>query len=239
MTPHIGQTPPAFVPIKNEAASADPFVWALEIVGPDGGPLVSPDGLQMSALRLTSHSTSFRWGTTTGGQDKEWWAVAMEFDGIAEAGDGSLSGIDLSISNAASVGQLWMERNDSFRRHRATVWLLNLSLLNDPLSSYSFPGRIVSVELRLADVRLSIASGEFGFIVPKDQIWPTCRHVYRSASCGFALDEDGAILGDCIRTLRACERRGELESALGVTVLHPTRFGGFVGGPRGRTKATS
>jgi len=233
-----GTIPPSFAVLKNRAILPDPFVWALEITGPNGEELFSPDGEQNAAVRLTAHSAPFRWGTTTSGAPKEWWSIGMGIQPIRQSGDASLHTIAVTLSNAFGLSQLWLAQNDNFIDHRASLYILNLSTLNDPEAFFEYPGRITGASASLAQVSLSVTAGGFGFAIPKNLVTTNCRFVYRGDQCGFALDPDGRLLGPCNKTLPACEVRGDLEEAEGATVNHPRRFGGFPGIPRGSSTST-
>lgn len=224
-----GSVPSSFRLLKNIPALPDPWVWAVEVSAPDGSALYGPDGQKNSVLRLTGNTAPFFWGTTSEGVAKVWWPVKLSVGAITQAGDASVSGVALTVSNAFGLSQLWLAQNDDLIDHRVSLLLLNVATLNDPEASYAFPARVSGVQASMASVTVQLSGGDYGFAVPKETITPSCRHVYRKAGCGFALDTDGAILGPCVRTLEACELRGVLEVALEVTQLHPRRFGGFRG----------
>jgi len=69
-----------------------------------------------------------------------------------------------------------------------------------------------------------------------------CRHQYRSAECGYSVDSgDANYLAACDKSLdggNGCEAHGASETAAGVAVIHPNRFGGFPGIPTPTTQGS-
>lgn len=67
-------------------------------------------------------------------------------------------------------------------------------------------------------------------IVGRRFIRTKCHHEFGGPACGYDTERAGA-LSSCKLTYSDCEAHGVEEAAKGFRVLHPKRFGGFVGIP--------
>lgn len=231
--PGTTELPPLFRSAKNLPSIPDPFVWAVEVSSPDDGPLVGPNGIRDEVLRLTSNSAPISWRVASDGTPLTWFPVRMDLGVIPVSADASIHPIEVRCSNTFGLAQLYLANNDDLVDHIIRLHIVSLAALNDATASVPHTGRITATAASLNSVSLVFAAPDLDFGVPKSLITTSCRWTYRKAGCDFSADNDGAILGPCARTIDACILRGLLEEALGLPKLHPKRFGGFLGLPRG------
>lgn len=217
--------PPAFNALKNAQYLSDPFIWLFEITSPTGGPIIGPNGEEQT-VRLARAVVPVVWGVNATGAPLTWDPYPIAFGEIQQDSQGNINEIPVTFSNVLAVANRMYTQNNYLRNHRVTVRLVNKAFLADPSAVTTFKATVVSSAASWEAITLTLAAFRLNdFSVPQSLMTRLCRWTYRKHGCDFIGDPTN-VLGNCAKTLEACEDRGADELANGLPTLHPRRFGG-------------
>lgn len=209
-----------------------PWVWLWEIE------LVPFDGTSPASLaRITNWHEQITWPA---GSAKVWYPYPISQGQILQSTDGSLPGIDVTISNVTRFAMPFLMATRGISGNKASATLINSKAIGDAAQNSEF----LTFDLRVADcqasnevvtLRMSLANFLEVRTPSKRFIAGTCRyHEFGGAQCGYIVNSVAAY-HDCNRTPDDCTARGLDEAVRNLPVLHPLRFGGFLGIPTERS----
>ncbi len=219
-----------FVAANIFTAQPDPYLWLLEVLNPQGGPVFAVGG-SLSTIRVTPNATPVTF------DGKTYDPFPLQIGQLRRDDQGGSGPIDLTFSNTTKEVMQLVKANDFFRDHRIKMLLVHSAYLASPSSKVTIPGTVTDVNASWNAVTLIVSAyNDLGYDVPQRLLTRRCGLVYRGAECGFTLDVGpplNDVLGSCPKTLFACTQRGVLELAAAITVNHPLNFGGKEGLPVG------
>jgi lambda family phage minor tail protein L len=215
---------------KNQLATLERFIWLYEIHVPT-------DPLTLYRLVRAPESVDY--------QGRTYSPFPITHDVIPRDNEGDLPETTLTVSNVSREIISTLETYNGLVGQQVKVILAHsLSLGNDavPVGEEVFYVVRSAADAKAATLVLG-TTNLHDLKVPKTRMMRThCRHQYRSAQCGYSLDESNAnYLSGCDKTLdgkNGCRVHGESYTAAGLTAIHPKRFGGFPGIPARRNNNT-
>ena len=216
---------------RNQLRDESPWVWLYEIEIPS-----SP----VTRLRLTNHDALIEFGTDSNGDAIPYYPFPIIHAGIRATAAGDIPTLDVTVANISrEVGRL-VEQYDGLSGAKAKVFLLNMADIANTaahISDDSSEVRTVRVSAESCTFSLSAYSLYRAKFPPDRHVARHCGWQYGGDQCGYALvagatNTVGGGFDFCRKTLAQCQQRGDDESARSVTVLHPDRFGGFLGVPK-------
>ncbi|RTL25800.1 MAG: hypothetical protein EKK55_08725 [Rhodocyclaceae bacterium] len=205
-----------------------PWVWFWEIE------LVRFDGTNPPQVaRVTNWHEQVEWPAGSG---KIWYPFPIAQTQILQSTDGSLPGLDVTVSNVTRWGMPFLLSTRGLSGNRATCFLINSKAIGDAAQNSEF----IQFDLQVAECSASSEAVTLRMTLPnflelrtpsQRFVSATCRyHEFGSAQCGYIVNAIAAY-HDCPRTYAACIARGLDEAVRNLPVLHPLRFGGFLGIP--------
>ncbi len=226
--------PPEFLAKKNLLLHPEPFLWLVEIRGPDDTPLVAPDGSD-TILRITPNEEPIVFGVDPNtGIAHAWSPWKIRFGEILQDAEGNVNSIPVEVTNVLGVTMRLLRDNNFLRDAVVYLHLVHLAFLDNPSAKYTVRATVVDSSADYETATFNLSSFDFmNFDVPQRLVLRTCGHNYRDDDCGFVGDPGNATLGDCDLTFEACELRGDEEASVGLPVIHPRNFGGAFALPIG------
>jgi lambda family phage minor tail protein L len=156
---------------------------------------------------------------------------------MRETDAGDLPSITMTVSNVSQEIIGTLESYSGLIDQRVRIILTNMEALStgNAILEHDFKILTMTVTAEAAAAQLGDISLYETFFPGQRLMRHYCRHQYRSAACGYSVDSaDADYLSGCDKSLdgaNGCEVHGASETAAGVTVIHPDRFGGFPGIP--------
>ena len=216
---------------KDSLSSLTPWVWLYEIEIPTSTP---------TRYRFARHNTSI---TFLG---NEYVPFPVGHAVTTENAKGDLPTVTMTISNLGRELAANLESYDGLVGQPVRIMLVSLSDLDSSSPAVEETYEIRSVSS--TDSQVSASLGTYNALratFPAQRaIRDHCRHVYRSAECGYSLSStDAQFLSSCDKSfdgVNGCVAHGlseknstEAGGAAGTDPgLHPQRFGGYPGIPR-------
>ncbi len=219
--------PLAILAEKNQLATLERFIWLYEIEVPTDPPT-------MYRLVRAPESVVYKGRTYS--------PFPISHDVIDRDIQGDLPETTLTVSNISREIISTLETYDGLVGQRVKIILAHSLVMGEdavPVGEESFYVMRSAADAKAASLVLG-TTNLHDLKVPKARMMRFhCRHQYRSAECGYSLDESNAnFLATCDKTLdgqNGCRVHGESYTAAGLTAIHPDRFGGFPGIPAKRT----
>ena len=220
--------PATTVSTKNALSLDAPFIWLYEIEVPTTPP---------TRYRLTSHAESVDFGIDSAGAALTYSPFPITHSGSEESAEGDLPTVNLSISNVSRELSSIIETHDGMVGQPVTIMLTHLADLGSgsPMAKDEF-----TIEtLELSESVIAVRLGRYDLYAvqfPNQRaLRYFCRWKYKGSECGYL-----GALATCDKTLsgsNGCEAHGTDETAAGLPVIHPNRYGGFPGIPRNIPRA--
>lgn len=213
------------------------ILWEIELVR-------ATTTLPPVVFRMTSRKEPTDWPPGTSPPRATYYPFPFDQSPIEQTNEASLPAVDLAIDNTTKINMALLHAGDGFEGNRATLIVTNEAALAGP----DYPNQH---EMRWDFVIASaIATPEtISFrleqpnllqrLVPADRfVARRCRFAGRfgGEECGYPVNEVAAFTS-CGGTIEECIERGEDEALRRLPVLHPRRFGGFLGIPAQRGPA--
>lgn len=208
---------------KNQLATGERFFWLYEIEVPTEPPTV---------YRLTRGPEAVAY------QGFSYSPFPIRHDTIERDAEGNLPTTRLTVSNVSREIVRTLELYEGLVGQRVRIILahtLTAGVDGAPVAQEDFRIRDSSADAKAASFTLATRD-LFEQTIPKTRMMRThCRHQYRSAECGYSLDETNPnYLPTCDKSLdgpNGCRVHGASYTTAGETPIHPDRFGGFPGIP--------
>ena len=160
---------------------------------------------------------------------------------MRETDTGDLPSITMTVSNVSREIISTLESYNGLIDQPVRIILTNMGALitGNAIIEHDFKILSTTVTEEGAAAQLGDISLYETFFPGQRMMRHSCRHQYRSSACGYSVDlSDANYLSGCDKTLdgaNGCAVHGASETAAGVTVIHPDRFGGFPGIPTATT----
>jgi lambda family phage minor tail protein L len=216
---------------KDSLASASPWVWLYEIEVPTSTP---------TRYRLARHNQAITFN------GNEYVPFPVAHASTTENTKGDLPTVTMTISNIGREVTSNLESYNGLIGQPVRIMLVSLEDLDSSSPVMQEEYEILSVSAR--DDHVSASLGTYNALratFPAQRaIRDHCRHVYRSAECGYSVSSgDAQYLSSCDKSfdgVNGCVAHGTSEKnsaeaggAAGTDPgLHPQRFGGYPGIPR-------
>jgi hypothetical protein len=214
----------------------NPLIWLLELEvvrASKSGTTAIP----AIKLRVCNHRQILTW--PVGSPDGEQWhPFNFSHTPIAQSQDGDLPHVDLSVDNSTRTLMRYLHEGEGCEGNDAKLFLvpangLSIAYPNHEFQLWEFQVSGCTANDEAVTFRLERANF-FSRTSPQDRfVAARCRREYGSPECGAIVNEVAAFQV-CAKTVDACAAIGEDHRQRGLPVLHPKRFGGFPGLPRGR-----
>jgi phage-related protein len=221
--------PQAFFIEKNILATGGQWLWLYEIEVP------------------TTPATRYRFTRNPGAvlfRGNNYSPFPITHTPVKEGDKGDLPSITLTVSNVSReiIGAL--ELYGGLIDQPVRILLTHMDMLTSGSAIIEHDFKILTttateeaVVANLGDLSLYEV-----FIPGQRMMRHYCRHQYRAAGCGYAVSSaDSNYLSTCDKSLDGpdgCEIHGASETAAGMPVIHPGRFGGFPGIPTPTTEGS-
>ena len=218
---------PVFFQEKNALASGVSWLWLYEVEVPTN----PATRYRMTTLR---RQVQFRGNT--------YYPFPVTHTAVRLNEKGDLPRVQLTVSNVSRELMATLNSYQGLVGQPVRIMLTCESALatDQPLVEQDF--RILATNATAEGITADIADQDmYAATLPKQRLLKNfCRHQYRSAACGYAVDpSNGNFLSGCDKSLsgpNGCKVHGASESSAGVAVVHPARFGGFPGIPTPTTE---
>lgn len=211
-----------------------PWIWMLEVE------ITDADEIPVGAVRVCNNPTALTWDSFGDGTAQTYSPLAFSVGTLEADSEGTLRSISVSASNATRDIQAVFEHYDGLAGEKARVFLVNADELDSVVPYWEAEGEVIT-----SGADDQTATLQIGQVVLEDRRFPNqrvtrrvCRHWtngdYGGTLCGYDVTRSGA-LQTCDGSYdggNGCTKHGEEEADAGVAVLHPLRFGGFLGVPR-------
>lgn len=212
---------------KNQLATLERFVWLYEIRVPS---------TPVTVYRLCRGPESVSY------QGYTYSPFPISHDAITRDQKGDMPEATLTVSNVSREIIGTLEAYDGLIGQTVKIILahtLTEGIDATPVAEETFEVIGSAASTEAATLTLG-TSNLFHQALPKMRMMRNqCRHLYRSAACGYALDTaDPNFLSGCDKTLdgpNGCKAHGSSYTAAGLEPIHPERFGGFPGIPKATT----
>lgn len=229
--------PDPLAALKHRLISGDEWIWLFEVTSPAGGPLLTPDGVEV-VPRFTPRTMPVTYGSLSTGEPRVFSPWPARLHEIASDSKGNVNELRLTIGNTLAVVTRLLKANDWLRNHKVLIRLTHASMLEQADAHAEWRTTVVESINAWEAATLVLSAFAFGdFSVPQQLITPSCRRRYRGPGCAFVGDPDNSELGDCAFTIEACRLRGQYEIDNGLPVIHPDNFGGYLGTAKGPVAA--
>jgi lambda family phage minor tail protein L len=214
---------------KNELVSANIWIWLYEIEVPTSPPT------RYRFCRNTRQVT-FRGNI--------YYPFPVSHSGMRENQSGDLPTVNLVVSNVSREVMSVLETYNGLLDQPVRIILVNSAALETNQAVMQQDFKIVNVTATEESITASLGDiSLYETTVPQQRMMRNyCRHQYRSAACGYAVDPgDPNFLSGCDKSYdgtNGCIAHGASEADAGVPVVHPQRFGGFRGIPISTTQGS-
>lgn len=215
---------------KNQLATLERFIWLYEINVPTDPPTL---------YRLVRAPQSVDY------QGRTYSPFPITHDVIRRDSEGDIPETTLTVSNVSREIISTLETYDGLVGQQVKIILAHSLAIGEdgvPVAEEVFDIVRSAADAKAATLTLG-TTNLHTLTVPKARMMRShCRHQYRSAECGYSLDEgDANYIATCDKTLNGqngCQVHGDSYTAAGLTPLHPDRFGGFPGLPSKRANSS-
>ena len=207
---------------KNQLATLERFIWLYEIWVPTSPP---------TAYRFTRQIESVSHGGYT------YSPFPISHDTVTRDSTGDLPTTGLTASNVSREVISTLELYEGLVGQKVRIILTHSLLAGTSTMIAEEVYEVLNSSANADAVTLILGTANlYDSSVPKARMSRLqCRHQYRGAGCGYALDEGNAnYLSGCDKTLaglNGCNAHGASYTAASLTPIHPERFGGFPGIP--------
>lgn len=208
------------------------WCWELEAKAWDG--VTNP-----TLFRFTSWHEDLVWPVSDP-TAKTWYPFPFAASPIEQSSDGSLPQIDLAIDNSTRMAMRYLHESAGMIGNRATAFLIQASGKDIAYPNHEFlrfdftitgasaNDQVVTLRLELPNL-LDRKTPEDRFVAGK------CRWEHGGPECGYRINTVAAFQ-TCGKRYSDCQAHGVDEAARNIPVLHPMRFGGFLGIPVQRSR---
>lgn len=228
MSPQTGIDPFLMVE-KNLLATGAQWVWLYEIEVPTDPPT-------RYRFVQTQEQVTFRGNI--------YYPFPITHTVMRDTDSGDLPTITLTASNVSREIIATLEAHKGLIGQPARIILANMASLTTSEGAIEQDFRIMT--MTATEEACAAQLGDFSMY---EQYFPGqrmmrhfCRHQYRSSGCGYSVPSSaGSYLASCDKSLdgaNGCRAHGASETAAGVAVIHPDRFGGFPGIPTPTTEGS-
>jgi len=157
---------------------------------------------------------------------------------------GDLPSITVTVSNVSREIIATLESHGGLIGQPFRILLVNMAALTTDKAVIEQDFRMMT--MTATDEAVATQLGDISlyetFFPGQRMMRHFCRHQYRAAACGYAVSSgDANYLATCDKSLdglNGCQAHGDSETAAGVAVVHPDRFGGFPGIPTPTTEGS-
>ena len=221
---------PFFMAEKNALATDGQWVWLYEVEVPTTPP---------TRYRFAKNNQEVRF------RGNLYYPFPVTHTVLKQTESGSLPSLTMTVSNVSREVMATLEAHGGLIGQPVRLILTNLRAITSNQSVIEHDFKIISVSA--TDLAVAAALGDVSmyenFFPAQRMMRHACRHQYRSAGCGYsvAATDTTNYLSTCDKTLdgpNGCRVHGTSETAAGVAVVHPGRFGGFTGIPTPTTEGS-
>jgi phage-related protein len=207
-----------------------PWIWLYEIQTPEDPP---------RRYRLTNNTKDIQFGQDSAGTPLVYSAFPISHAEITQESKGSLPRFTVSIGNATAEISRAIDDWRGLVGQRAVIRLVNVEALDIQAAQIRFDAQVLRATSAREVVEFEL--GPFNISEAKFPRWRftsvSCRLRFGEPRCGYIVPgSPGNTVGTgfdfCPKTLTGCEERGADEEARNAVVLHPEKFGGFLGIPK-------
>jgi lambda family phage minor tail protein L len=222
-------THPILLAEKNLLATGGQWVWLYEVEVPTDPPT------RFRFVR-TPEQITFRGNI--------YYPFPITHSPMKSTESGDLPSVNLTASNVSREVIATLEAHRGLIGQPARIILTNMVAIvtNQAVMEQDFRILTMTATEEACVAQLGDISLYENFFPGQRMMKYFCRHQYRSAACGYAVPSSaGAFLSGCDKSLdgqNGCEAHGASETAAGVAVVHPDRFGGFTGIPTPTTEGS-
>ena len=228
MSPQTGLDP-FLMAEKNLLATGGQWLWLYEIEVPTDPPT------RYRFVR-TQEQVTFRGNI--------YYPFPITHTVMRQTDSGDVPTITMTASNVSREIIATLESHQGLIGQPARIILANMDSLSTGQGAIEQDFRIMTMTAK--EEACAATLGDFSLY---EQFFPAqrlmrhfCRHQYRSAGCGYAVpSSDANYLATCDKSYdgaNGCTVHGTSETAAGVAVVHPERFGGFPGIPTPTTQGS-
>lgn len=201
-----------------------PMIWLYEI-----GVLSSP----AKRFRLTNFDRKVNFGTDSLGDPVVYSPFPIAHGDLRVTRQADLPQFQIQVGTASLEMIQYFEDFNGLIGGPATIRLVSSADLLNPNSQLAFYGQVTECQVRTDRTALSIGPLDLQNVTSPAQRFKKfhCRHRFGGPACGADLTDAGFVAEHptCDHTHENCEEIGATEAALGLPVLHPLRWGGFLG----------
>jgi len=211
-----------------------PWIWLYEIQ------VIPPAvGVQEVLFRFTNFPEQVYWpNAVVAPPGKHWYPFPITQTPVEESGEGDLPQIDLSVSNVSREVMPYMHTADGFQGNLVTAYLINyagkdIAYPAHEFLQFDFEIAGSSANAEAVTFRLELPNF-FNRKSPQNRYSASrCRWKFGGPECAYPVNAAAAFTS-CGKTPDDCIARGDDEAARNLPVLHPLRFGAFLGIPQQR-----
>jgi lambda family phage minor tail protein L len=221
---------PFFMAEKNALATDGQWLWLYEIEVPTSPPT-------RYRFAKTNKPVIFRGNTYS--------PFPITHTVIKQTESGSLPSVTMTVSNVSREIIGTLESYEGLIGQPVRLILTNLRAIsvNQGVIEHDFKIISISATEEAVAAELGDVSMYENFFPSQRMMRHSCRHQYRSAGCGYSVPSTDTTnyLSTCDKSLdgpNGCRVHGTSETAAGVAVVHPGRFGGFPGIPTPTTEGS-
>lgn len=231
--PFQGSLSTDLVTEKNKVTSTSPWIWLVE---------ADVDG--SNAVRLAAYDAQVTFESVV------WYPFPIQISPPKTSGGAAVSGFDITISNAGRMAMAQLQAGNIVGRQLRLI-AVHSDHLASGAKALEFLVLVQSATATEDSVTFNVGvTNPMTLPFPGERVQRTrCRFLkeYGSGRCGYDKSLSNAISGTnsdfdpttCDGTLgqeasgNGCKAHGANEAAHGVAQIHPKRFGGFPGIPKG------
>tara|TARA_Y100000310_G_scaffold336739_1_gene422112 strand:- start:20565 stop:21254 length:690 start_codon:yes stop_codon:yes gene_type:complete len=228
MTPQSG-VDAFFMAEKNLLATGNQWIWLYEIEVPT-------EPITRYRFVRTQEQVTFR--------SNVYYPFPITHTVMRDTESGDLPSITLTVSNVSREVLGTLESYQGLIGQPVRILLTNMGALltDNAIIEHDFRILTMTATEEACAAQLGDISMYESYFPRQRMMRQFCRHQYRTAPCGYAVDEaDANYLATCDKSLdgaNGCTIHGDSETAAGVAVVHPNRFGGFPGIPTPTTQGS-
>lgn len=218
---------------KNQLESSAPYILLFEF---------EDNSDPKNRYRITNFDQIVYFGEDSNGNQIPYYPCPVHVGELTENSDGDLRQFGVTVGTPGPIPVRVAASESGFAGNEIRVILVSSLDLESGIPMIDERGQIVSTSIKDNAIGFEVGgSNLFRLVFPQYIYSPdVCKWGFGSTECGYNILAPGAGFSKCgitnggvqvakPFTLQACQAIGDDEQSIGLSVLHPGRFGGEPG----------